>query len=359
MKLSTKRIIIALSIGAGVTAIGVTVWLLGNEPKDTLDKGNPKQTASPTAAASPETTPLPAPSPTLPAEKTEFQKKSSKITSNLNFLEFSSFRNRNSIGYTLVQQNEMGVYEVDISKEGTMGTPKLITKEPVEAGTKGFYNISSGNALDNILSISDFGGKKSIVLHDAALSESKTIYSDPENTLVGRAVFNQLDNRIVYARLNRNASQSMVEIVSNDLDLKDQRIVYQIPAKGDVEDMLTWMDLTEDGSKLLICFRDEGTRNPVLQILDLNTKNTEKLTDSGRFILSARWSKDGSKIVYSELEGDGAANIYLYNLNEKTEIQITTGKGKNLYPDWSYFEDKILYLSEENGVMSLYMTDYQ
>lgn len=71
-----------------------------------------------------------------------------------------------------------------------------------------------------------------------------------------------------------------------------------------------------------------------------------------------KWSKDGKKIVYVKQQEE-YTNISVFDFNKNQHIQITNSKNKSFSPDWSYYGDKIVYITEENGRGVLYLTEYK
>jgi Tol biopolymer transport system component len=89
----------------------------------------------------------------------------------------------------------------------------------------------------------------------------------------------------------------------------------------------------------------------------------EKEIITARIGSSLSWSNNGRYLAFSRItrefwSGDGSAynNLYIYDLQQKKEIQLTRYlRGRN--PDWSSDDSKLIFVAETNGLNQLYVLD--
>lgn len=105
---------------------------------------------------------------------------------------------------------------------------------------------------------------------------------------------------------------------------------------------------SNDGS--LVFFRGFGTR---LMIVMVDRQgNEQSLIEEIRGFRAPRFSPDGKRIVV-DLWGEGAQNIYVYELNPVSSNRLTF-EGGNYYPIWTLDSKRIMFSSRRAGKIDLY-----
>lgn len=85
------------------------------------------------------------------------------------------------------------------------------------------------------------------------------------------------------------------------------------------------------GDALVFSLHNDVTGGEDLAIANLNTKENTYLIQDGSLNSHPSWSKDGKTIFYSS-DRSGVFNIYAYDLEKKSSIQITNVSGGLFYP---------------------------
>ncbi len=359
MKLYYKIFIAFLGILIVTVIVFCTIWFSKSEP------GNQKVRETP-AAQSPKNTDavhegVPETQPTgLPAGSgTPFEQKRKKLFDNKNIIEVAAFKNMNDLLYVTEEQGAVNLYGVSISNQDTTSQSKLLEKVSVEDDMKGIWDISPGSTFSNFLYLSDAAKTNSIVLYDLNSLTKRDSIPVRDDALFVKPLLIGLDDRILYARLVPD--RKTIAITSSAFDMKEDENILTIGlTDGAKEDVLGWMDISSDEKSMLFTLKDVLTGNYVLWTADLPSGAMNKLTNGDESILSAKWSKDGRKIVYSKKEGDQVSNIFVYDFDKNSHIRITSARNRSYSPDWSYYGDKIIYVTEEEkGFKSLYLIDYK
>lgn len=111
--------------------------------------------------------------------------------------------------------------------------------------------------------------------------------------------------------------------------------------------------LSGDGRQLL--FDRYGATEPANHDIyrrDLESGDVKRLTDHIGYDSDARWSPDGTRIVFHSDRGASQAHhtdIYAMNADGTGLVRLTIGPGKCAYPTWSPDGTKIAYVAEVEG----------
>ena len=90
-----------------------------------------------------------------------------------------------------------------------------------------------------------------------------------------------------------------------------------------------------------------------LHVMDWDGHRSSALGIKGNVLLSLRWSKDGSRLMYSS-ERNRQWGIYLLDFRKGAEIKVFTSKGTNIAGDFLPGAEEILFSSSMNGTQDLY-----
>jgi Tol biopolymer transport system component len=82
---------------------------------------------------------------------------------------------------------------------------------------------------------------------------------------------------------------------------------------------------------------DVQSRNPILQIVNVSSGETQEVEKQG-VVISSCWSPDNKQLVY-----EAGENVRVYNLEEKRSRLIAAGK----YPTWSPDGNWIVFLNHD------------
>lgn len=86
-----------------------------------------------------------------------------------------------------------------------------------------------------------------------------------------------------------------------------------------------------DGQKIAYSAKIEGIRQ--IWIYDLQSKGTIQLTSGPHHKENPTWAPDSHHLMYNTTDGD-IYDLYLINLNDPTPARITNGSGIKHYPSW-------------------------
>ncbi len=87
--------------------------------------------------------------------------------------------------------------------------------------------------------------------------------------------------------------------------------------------------------------------------MDADGKNVRRLTTSGSYNVSPRWSPKGDRIVYCRQQGNG---FQIYAINpDGTEDTKLTREGSNEHPRWSPDGRFIIFSSKRGGREDIYV----
>lgn len=125
-------------------------------------------------------------------------------------------------------------------------------------------------------------------------------------------------------------------------------------------------DWSPDGSKILFC----GIKNNKLDLftVDIKTLTYERITDDYFDESNPRWSPDGKKIAFSSDRIDtpytfdieqmqGFYDIFIMDADGSNVQRITTDMFHDSDPFWSPEGDKLVFISDRNGITNLYYVD--
>lgn len=116
-----------------------------------------------------------------------------------------------------------------------------------------------------------------------------------------------------------------------------------------------------DGNKLAFVSNKDG--NPRIYLIDLRQaspgkplKNAKLISRSSKENSAPAWSPDGTKIAYCSLT-DGVRQIYVYDIEEDGEIQLTNGSLHKENPSWAPNSRALVYNSNTNEGGELFLLD--
>ena len=102
-----------------------------------------------------------------------------------------------------------------------------------------------------------------------------------------------------------------------------------------------------DGQKVILSLgRDDGNSN--IFAMDLRSRTTTRLTDSGSIDTSPSYSPDGSRVVFTSDRG-GQPQIYVMGADGSGQNRISFGGGSYSTPVWSPRGDLIAFTKQSGG----------
>jgi TolB protein len=90
-----------------------------------------------------------------------------------------------------------------------------------------------------------------------------------------------------------------------------------------------------------------------LQMMDWDGHRTSTPGIKGNVVLSPRWSRDGSRLIYSS-ERNRQWGIYLLDFRKTAETKVFTSKGTNIAGDFFPNAEEFVFSSSMNGTQDLY-----
>ena len=86
-----------------------------------------------------------------------------------------------------------------------------------------------------------------------------------------------------------------------------------------------------DGKKIAYSAKNSGERQ--IWIYDVESKTEQQLTDGRGSKESPSWAPDSMHLVFHAYTKDGC-DLYMVNINQPTPVKITSGGGEKLFPSW-------------------------
>jgi len=107
-------------------------------------------------------------------------------------------------------------------------------------------------------------------------------------------------------------------------------------------------------SRLVFIGEEKGERALYLSDWDGNRMNRTGI--KGKVLMSPRWSKDGTKIVYSD-ERNRQWGVYLLDFNSMNERKVYSSKGTSIAGDFLREGNGVILSSSKDGTPDLYVLD--
>jgi len=107
-------------------------------------------------------------------------------------------------------------------------------------------------------------------------------------------------------------------------------------------------------SRMVFVGEEKGERALYLSDWDGNRMNRSGV--KGKVLMSPRWSKDGTKIVYSD-ERNRQWGIYLLDFNSMNERKVYSSKGTSIAGDFLREGNGVILSSSKDGTPDLYVLD--
>lgn len=114
--------------------------------------------------------------------------------------------------------------------------------------------------------------------------------------------------------------------------------------------------LAPDGHTLLYSAETDSFINSDIFVGDLNSPQVTNLTDTSTTEWGARWSPDGTQIVFSSLSG-GTVNIYLMNSDGSNRRSVLQNDLNTLHPAWSADGSKIVFTAAPDEIRQLFIVN--
>ena len=115
---------------------------------------------------------------------------------------------------------------------------------------------------------------------------------------------------------------------------------------GEFSDMSSSPRFSPDGRRLLMALQDGGNSN--IHVMDLGSRQTTRLTNTGAIDTSPSYSPDGREIVFESDRG-GRQQIYVMGADGSNPRRISFGEGAYSQPAWSPRGDLIAFTKQRPG----------
>lgn len=119
---------------------------------------------------------------------------------------------------------------------------------------------------------------------------------------------------------------------------------------GNFPEMTSSPRFSPDGGRIVISLQQGANSN--LYMVDLNSRSTTRLTDTGAIDTSASFSPDGRQMVFESDRG-GSQQIYLMDVGGGQAQRISFGEGTYAQPVWSPRGDFIAFTKQKGGRFSI------
>ena len=107
-------------------------------------------------------------------------------------------------------------------------------------------------------------------------------------------------------------------------------------------------------SRITFVGEEKGGRD--LHLMDWDGNRMNKIGVKGKVLMSPRWSKDGTRLVYSD-ERNRQWGIYLLDFNNMNERRVYSSKGTNIGGDFLREGNDVIISSSKDGTPDLYVLD--
>jgi len=105
-------------------------------------------------------------------------------------------------------------------------------------------------------------------------------------------------------------------------------------------------------SRITFIGEEKGER--ALYLMDWDGNRMNKTGVKGKVLMSPRWSKDGTKVVYSD-ERNRQWGIYLVDFSNMSERKVYSSKGTNIAGDFLRGGSEVIISSSKDGTPDLYV----
>lgn len=119
---------------------------------------------------------------------------------------------------------------------------------------------------------------------------------------------------------------------------------------GNFPEMTSSPRFAPNGSQLAISLQQGGNSN--LYVVDLRSRSTTRLTDTGAIDTSASYSPDGGKVVFESDRG-GKQQLYVMSSAGGGATRISFGEGSYAQPVWSPRGDFIAFTRQKGGAFAI------
>lgn len=115
---------------------------------------------------------------------------------------------------------------------------------------------------------------------------------------------------------------------------------------GNFPDMTSSPRFSPDGQKIVMSLQQGGNAN--IYMMDLGSRTTTRLTNTGAIDTSPSFAPDGRHIVFESDRG-GKQQIYIMNPDGSDQKRISFGEGSYSQPAWSPRGDYIAFTKQRSG----------
>ncbi|MBU0474274.1 MAG: biopolymer transporter Tol [Bacteroidetes bacterium] len=145
----------------------------------------------------------------------------------------------------------------------------------------------------------------------------------------------------VYVRSIKD-KEEITKVVSSGTTFEFEELNVLYPA-------LTW---SPDNKQIALSLKQGG--EDVITIIDVETKEYNKLPFSFRGIGSVSWSPDGSKIAF-DAHNASQSDIYVYNFETRKVLKVTNDIFTDSQPSWDSKSENIYFSSDRGKYLTSFM----
>ncbi len=112
-------------------------------------------------------------------------------------------------------------------------------------------------------------------------------------------------------------------------------------------------------TRIAFVAQDDGEKG--LYLMDWDGQRVKKTGLKGSLVLTPHWSPDGSKLIYSSMQGR-QWGLYLLDFSRMTEKKVFASRGTNMAGDFFPQGDRVVFSSSKEGTPDLFvlsLSDYK
>jgi TolB protein len=197
---------------------------------------------------------------------------------------------------------------------------------------------------EGILFSSTRGGNRGFFLSDTQGKRIFPIVINEELSLIGTADWSTANQQLVFGAEHAGR----VDLFYLDFETQELLNLTEDTPYGGQDPV--W---SPNGSRIAyVC----SPHKPEICLIDADGSNFHQVTEHPSIDLNVTWSPEGDQIAY-QTSRSGLSGIYVVDLSNYEETDLTGGKSQFASPSWSPDGERITCHSDQDGTMSIFTID--